>query len=70
MILRVIRGLVAGLILALIVILGVSYSSAHAQTQTRHLVFSTYLGPKTPPPPAMRIPSPRTAPVMPRGMFM
>ena len=49
MIQRVVRGLVAGLILALIAILGVSYSSAHAQTQTRHLVFSTYLGPKTPP---------------------
>ncbi len=31
-------------------ILGLSYSSAHAQTQTRHLVFSTYLGPKTQPP--------------------
>jgi hypothetical protein len=31
-----------------IAILGVSYSSAHAQTQTRHLVFSTYLGGKTP----------------------
>ena len=30
-------------------ILGISYTSAHAQTQTRHLVFSTYLGPKTPP---------------------
>jgi hypothetical protein len=28
--------------------LGVGYSSAHAQTQTRHLVFSTYLGGKTP----------------------
>ena len=49
MIQRVFRGLVAGLMLALIVILGVSYSSAHAQTQTRHLVFSTYLGPKTTP---------------------
>jgi hypothetical protein len=36
--------------LLIIAILGVSYSSAHAQTQTRHLVFSTYLGPKTPPP--------------------
>jgi len=35
--------------LLIIAILGVSYSSAHAQTQTRHLVFSTYLGPKTPP---------------------
>lgn len=29
-------------------ILGFSYTSAHAQTQTRHLVFSTYLGGKTP----------------------
>ena len=29
-------------------ILGVSYTSAHAGTQTRHLVFSTYLGGKTP----------------------
>jgi hypothetical protein len=29
-------------------ILGVSCTSAHAQTQTRHLVFSTYLGGKTP----------------------
>lgn len=35
--------------LLIIAILGVSYSSVHAQTQTRHLVFSTYLGPKTPP---------------------
>jgi hypothetical protein len=35
--------------LLIIAILGVSYSSAHAQTQTRHLVFSTYLGPTTPP---------------------
>jgi len=35
--------------LVITAILGVSYSSAHAQTQTRHLVFSTYLGPKTPP---------------------
>jgi hypothetical protein len=36
--------------LVIMAILGVSYSSAHAQTQTRHLVFSTYLGPTTPPP--------------------
>jgi hypothetical protein len=35
--------------LLLTVILGISFSSAHAQTQTRHLVFSTYLGPTTPP---------------------
>lgn len=41
----------ACLVIVSTVILGVAYSSAHAhaQTQTRHLVFSTYLGPKTPP---------------------
>ena len=50
MIRRVILSPVAGLLLVITAILGVSYSSAHAQTQTRHLVFSTYLGPKTPPP--------------------
>ncbi len=45
---RVIRNLVACLILVSTAILGVSYTSAHAQTQTRHLFFSTYLGGKTP----------------------
>ena len=49
MIRRVILSPVAGLLLVITAILGVGYSSAHAQTQTRHLVFSTYLGPKTPP---------------------
>ena len=48
MIRRIIRSHVGCLILVITAILGVGYSSAHAQTQTRHLVFSTYLGGKTP----------------------
>lgn len=43
MIRRVIRGPVACL-LVITAILGVGHSSAHAQAQTLHLVFSTYLG--------------------------
>jgi hypothetical protein len=48
MIRRIIRSHVGCLILVITAMLGVGYSSAHAQTQTRHLVFSTYLGGKTP----------------------
>jgi hypothetical protein len=45
MIRQIIRSHVGCLILLIIAFLGVSYVAAHAQTQTRHLVFSTYLGP-------------------------
>lgn len=44
MIRRVMRSPVACLLLVLTAMLGVGYSSAQAQAQTRHLVFSTYLG--------------------------
>lgn len=44
MIRRVIRCPAAGLLLVITAILGVGYSSAQAQAQTRYLVFSTYLG--------------------------
>ncbi len=46
MIARIIFRLAAYLLIT--AILGISYTSAHAQTQTRYLVFSTYLGGKTP----------------------
>jgi len=48
MIRRVIRCPVACLLLVITVILGAGYSSAHAQAQTRYLVFSTYLGGSVP----------------------
>jgi hypothetical protein len=48
MIRRIILSAVAGLLLLIAAMLGAGYSSAQAQTQAWHLVFSTYLGGSNP----------------------